>query len=305
MRVVTPLGCRRFFGQFLEGQHWCRDHMTQSVDKQIGAVPAIEAKLHLFQVGSEMLGADAVPRSSNPTLEQRESGFHGVGVNVAHDVYARTVVNLFVVGSLCFAHRGFVGRCVVSENDFHILTDILADVSGERSSFRIVRVEEPEIAVALADTDNHFLVVEFSDLSLVAIPATDVGHVHLDFAVEHGLVGLRHCVPDTMAEIPRCFVASDSERTLNLAGRNSLFRFAEQERCDKPLDEREMRVVEYRASSDGKLIVAVFAVEQLLLCFQFNRWSLTADALRAFRPAETGQELAALVVGTERSMYIH
>lgn len=279
--------------------------MTQGIDKQIRAVSAIEAELHFFEVGREMLCADAVPRSSNPALEQREGRLNGVGVDVAHDVHAGTVINFFVIRPLSLAHRGFVRGCVVGENDFHILTDILADVSGERSAFRIVRVEEAEIAVALADADNHFLVVEFSDLPLVAIPAADIGHVHLDFAVEHGLVGLRHCVPDTVAEIPRRLVASDSERALNLAGRNSLFRFAEEECCDKPLDEREMRIVEYRASSDGKLVVAVFAVEQLLLGLQFNRWSLATDALWAFRPAETGQELAALIVSTERSMYIH
>src|SRR6266478_7685193 len=129
--------------------------MMQSINEQIGPLPAIEAELHLFQVGWEMLGANPVPCAHDAALEQREGRFHGVGVNVSHDVYAGTVVNLFVVLPVGFPHGGIVCRGIISENDFHILRDILADILCERSALRISGMEEAKIAVALADADDY------------------------------------------------------------------------------------------------------------------------------------------------------
>src|SRR5579859_3007629 len=106
--------------------------MTQSVQEQIRAVPAIETEFHLFQVGSEMLGTDSVPRSRDTALEKRESGFNCIRVNVAHDVHAGTVRDFLMSASaLCLAHGSIVRGCVISENHFHIFGDILADVLGE------------------------------------------------------------------------------------------------------------------------------------------------------------------------------
>src|SRR5260370_41859865 len=90
--------------------------MTQSINEQIGTLPAIESELHSFEVGRKMFGANSVPRSHDATFEKREGGFDGGGVNVSHDVHAGTVVNLFVARrlwlpareTLCW--RGFSGQ---------------------------------------------------------------------------------------------------------------------------------------------------------------------------------------------------
>lgn len=55
--------------------------MTQGVQEQVRAVPAIEPESHLVQVGQKMFGADLVPRSHDAALEQRESGFDRVRRN--------------------------------------------------------------------------------------------------------------------------------------------------------------------------------------------------------------------------------
>src|SRR5579863_10320871 len=127
--------------------------MTQGIQEQIGALPAIEAKLHLFQIGSQMLGAQSVPRAHDAALEQREGGFDGIGVNVSHDIAPCCVIDGLVILASSFPHGGNVCDVVIGENDFYIFTDILADIFCKSARLCVVRVEEAEIAVALADSN--------------------------------------------------------------------------------------------------------------------------------------------------------
>jgi len=203
-----------------------------------------------------MLRRNFVPRSHDAALEQRESGFDGIGVNVAHDVTSRAVIDGLVILASGFPHGGDVRNVVIGENDFHIFADILADVLCERARLCIVRVEEPEIAVALADADDHFLVIILGDVAFAAHLAANIGSVHFYFAVEHRLIGLRHCVSDAVAEMPCGLVTANSERALNLAGGNSFLRFAEQVSSGEPLFKRKMSVVENRPGKNGELIAA-------------------------------------------------
>ncbi len=278
--------------------------MTQGVNEQIGALPAIEPELHLFQVGRKMFGANPVPRPHDSALEKRESGFDCIGMNVSHDVDAGTVVNLLVVLPSRPAHGRIIRGCVIGEDNFHILGDVLADVLSERAAFGVSGVEEAEIAIALADADHHFFVVVLCDMAFAAIDAADVGNIHLNFPVQHRFIGLRHGVPDAMAEIP-CGLVAHSDRALNLASRHPLLRFAEQVRSQEPLGEREMRVIENRAGCNGKLIVTILAVEELLIGVEFDHWAFAAQALRAFGEAETNQKLAALIFSAKQGIYIN
>ncbi len=70
--------------------------MTQSVDKQIGILAAIEPESHFVQISREMLCGDAMPRSDDAALEQRERGFNGVRMNLAVNVNLRFVLNRLV-----------------------------------------------------------------------------------------------------------------------------------------------------------------------------------------------------------------
>src|SRR5208282_1717068 len=97
-------------GQLLKAQNRRSNHMAQRVDEQVGVLAAIESKLHLRQVGLQMLRADPVPSANDAALEQRERRFNGVGVN------APVNVNLCFVfdGLVAICKWGFFERCGVS-----------------------------------------------------------------------------------------------------------------------------------------------------------------------------------------------
>lgn len=280
--------------------------MAQRINEQIGVFPAIEAKFHLFEIDSEMLCAESMPRSHDAALEKRESRFDRVGMNVSHDVHAGTMIDFLVLTyPLGFAHCSIILRCIIRENDFHILGDILADVLSKRAAFGIAGMEEAEIAVAFANANNYFFVVHASDAAFSAIHATNIGSVHFHFAIEHRLIGLRHCVADTMAEIPSCLVGADSESALNLAGRNSFLRFTEKQRRGKPSREWQVRIIENGSRRNRELVVAIFAVEQMLFGFELNDGSLAAEAARSLWEAQASEQFSALGIRREHDVYVH
>lgn len=278
--------------------------MPKRINEQIGPFSAIEAEAHLFEVGREMLRGNLMPRSHDSALEKREGGFDGIGVQVSDGIDALAVSNLLVIFDTSFLNRRVIRGCIISENHLHILADILADVPCERAALRISGMEEAKIAVALADADDHFFVVHASDATFPFVYAADIGSVQFHFAVEHRLIGLGHGMADAMAEVPRRLVAH-SDRALNLASGHALLCFAEQVRGQKPLTKWQVGIVENRARSDGELIVAILAVEELLFGFQFDYWPFAAQALRAIGPAETDKQLAALIFGRKESVYIN
>lgn len=282
--------------------------MTQGVQKQVVILPAIESERHLIQVGRQMLRADFVPASCDAAFQERERRFDSVGVNVrsAPDVFFLPVVH-FLMTVAEFTDSLSVGRQFVGNDYIHVLGDVFLDVLLQRSNLGVLGVEEAQIAVALADADYDFLVC-----TLLAAPifpravqsSTDVGFVHLNRSIEHRLVSFFHGRTDAMAEIPRSFVA-DTERALNLAGRHSLFRFAEQERGEEPLVKRQVGVIENRSGGHSKLVVAFLAVVERLFGFQLDSGHLAARALRASGPAQTGEQLAALFICWEQGVYIN
>ncbi len=73
----------------MKGKDWCRNHMTQGIQEQIGIFPAIESERHFFAVGLEMLRVYFVPRTHDPALQERECGFDGIRVHVALRVGAQ------------------------------------------------------------------------------------------------------------------------------------------------------------------------------------------------------------------------
>src|SRR5437016_1456611 len=94
--------------KFFKSEHRRRNHMTQSVQKQIGVIPAIEAEGHLIQVGGEVFCADAMPRSDDAALQERECVFHGVRMNVAVNVDFSLVLDSLMLDG---RDSGF-GHCV-------------------------------------------------------------------------------------------------------------------------------------------------------------------------------------------------
>lgn len=213
--------------------------MTQGIQKQVGTLPSIEPKFHLLQIGGKVFRANLVPRSDHATLEERECGFDRVGVNVAFHVDVPAMADGLVLPSLAeFGSRAAILVEFVREKHIHIRAYVLLNESAERARLYVLSMEEPEFSPALPDADHYFLVFGASSRFAV-MESADIGFVHFDLARQHWTVGLHHGVPDTMAEVPRGFIA-DADSALNLTGRNSVPRLTEKQGRKEPRFKREM-----------------------------------------------------------------
>src|SRR5258708_14230383 len=102
--------------------------MTQSINEQIGTLPAIESELHFFEVGRKMFGANSVPRSHDATFEKREGEFDGVGVNVSMTYTPELWLIFLWLVLLAFRIAASFADASSVKIFFHILTDIFADI---------------------------------------------------------------------------------------------------------------------------------------------------------------------------------
>lgn len=278
--------------------------MTQGIEEQIGILPAVESEAHFFKISLQMLGAQFVPATTQTTLEQRESILDRVGVDISAHVIADSMLHGFMLEthSPCDAriHISFIG-----EQYFDILPEILAQEFLNRLGRDVLGVEQPKLAIALTDADYWTLFGAASTPIQSTTRAADVGFIHFDFPVEHWSLGLDHCSTDAVAQVPSRFVASDSERALNLASGYALLGLAEKHGSHEPFGEREMAIIEDRASGDSELVIAIFAVEQLLVSFKLYRVHLAARAARAFGPAQSDKQFAATIFGWKHGVNIN
>lgn len=273
--------------------------MTQGINEQVGLVATIESESHFFAVGLQMLGAHPMPTADDTALEKRERGFNGVRVDVAFGVDTELVPDGLVPSVFPKMLSGAtVPKRIIGEQNVHVFADVLADVLFERAGLRVFGVKESQIAAALTDADDDFLVVVFCSASLPPIFATNKCFVHFDFAVEHGLIHFHHRVTDAVAEIPRRFVATESKRPLNLTGRHSLLRLAQKFGCQEPLRKWKMRIVEYGSDRHAKLILAIGAFKLALRKKARDCSALAARACHTFRPAKSCKELFAFLFCT-------
>src|SRR6266536_4345949 len=122
--------------------------MTQGVQEQIGVLPAIEAELHLIQIGRKMLRADLVPRSHDAPLQEAESALDCVGMNVRSEAY---IFLLCVIHGLMpiaqFAQSLWVGCQFIRHDHIHILRDIFLDISGQSSALCVLSMKESQLAI--------------------------------------------------------------------------------------------------------------------------------------------------------------
>jgi len=298
------LSCWRIRGEFLERECWRSDHMTQSVNEQIGVLAAIEAKGHFVQVGGEMLCGDAMPSSNDAAFEQRERRFDGVGMDVPVNVNLGLVLDGLV---LPLERRITQGRGVgiefICHDDIYIFANALSDILCQRSSLHILSMEEAEIATALPDANNDLLfAVSVSGFAVSSLACTDVSFIYFDSTVHQGPLYFFHGSTNAMAQVPRRFVRAfvqAPQGTLELMSAHAFLGFAEKMHSGKPGWQREMRVAENRTSEDGELIDASLAKVKFLCRRQFDSIGLAAWAANAFGPAEPFEQFAASVVGSE------
>lgn len=226
------------------------NHFGKRIAEKIRVFAVIESEAHFVKVSREMLRIHFMPRSNNAPLEQTESGFYGIGVNVSMSV-ASAVVNRAVLFLLNLSERPRVDSRFIGKNHFDITPDIRFDDCGNRFRLSVLRVNQPEVAVALTESDNHFL---DTSRTPAASLAAYVGFINLYRSAQlFDWLSFLHRFADAVTEIPRRIVAS-VKRALNLERRHSLFGFAHKEHGGEPLRQGQVRVMEYRARRDGELI---------------------------------------------------
>ena len=274
--------------------------MTQGVNEQIGAFPAVEAEGHFVQVGLQVFGADLVPRSDDPALQERECGFD----RVSRDASAVLIPSIFfgsVVNSFVFqvTNGPRISRKIVSDNYFNILADVLLDIPSESTGTGVTRVEESQIAIALPNADHNLLRFHGNLDTLPALATANVGFIHFYSTVKHGLVYFLHGSTDAMTEVPCRLVGAFVEApdcALELTGAHALLGFAEEQDGHKPERQCQMGIIENRAGSHGELIAA-FATGKLFTGVNPPHVAVfAARAFDAFGPSEPGQNLTAIFV---------
>lgn len=275
--------------------------MTQGVQEQRGRLPAVEAESHFVQIGREMFCTDTVPRPDYSALEQAKGGFNGVRVNVAINVDLRLMLDCFMLRGHCDAlDRRRIGIQFVGHDYVNICAHVLSDEVRQRAALYVSRMKETEIAATLTDAHYDLLVgISVSGFAVGVLFSADVGFIYFDRAIHHRTFYFLHGGPDAMAEIP-CRLVANSECALDLVRRHALACFTEEQRSEKPFLQGQMRVVEDRACCDAELIVAFFAIEQLLGGCQFTNCPFAAQTLDAIGPAQTHKQLPAFFIGIEQ-----
>jgi len=281
--------------------------MTQGIQEQIGILPAIEAEGHFVQVGREMLGADPMPGSDDATLQEGESILNGIGMHFTLNINLGFVLDSLMLSLRysCFGDCVGVNRMFIGNQNVHVLTDILSNVLRNRTLLNISCMEETKIAITLPDADDDLLcVVSESRFALASVQlAADIGFIHFDSTIEHGLICFFHCCTNAMAEIPGRFVRTlvqAPNRPLELMCAHSLFSFAKQQGSHEPFRQRQMGIMEDRASGNGELIIAFGAIEQLVAGNEPDNFlNMATWAFGTVRPAQSFKQFTALVVGRE------
>src|SRR5205814_4649863 len=134
------------------------------------------------------------------------------------------------------------------------------DVGGGCARRGISGMEETNIAAALPDANHDLLsrppVTWFA--LVTTLDTADIALVYFDCTCHWNAIGLSHGGSDSVAQIPRCFVAHTQD-ALHLIGTHSLARFAEQQCSDEPFAQGQMGIVENRVGRCAELVIALRA----------------------------------------------
>jgi len=260
----------------------------------------VKPKRHFVEVRRKMLCRYLMPRSDDPSFEQRKRRLDSVCRNVTLNVNTLAVVDGLVWDAKDSGsndrfriHARFVGH-----NHFYIAADVFLDVLRQCSRFHILSLEEPEIATPLLDAEYGNLGLFPGVDALPRLFAANVGLVHLYNAIQRPRINFLHRRTDTVTEIP-CRLVGNAQHPFKLVGAHSLAGLAEQVDAEEPLPEWQVGIIEDRSGSDGKLVAAFVAIELIALCHLRNLARFATGAHNLIRPAKCFKVFAALLFAAE------
>ena len=104
--------------------------MAKRIEEQRVGLAMVKSERHFVQVGREMLGANAMPRTNDAALEQRECGFDRVGRDhkaiFVPDIFFGFVIDVLPLGTLRYRKARIVEDGFVGHDNVHILANVLA-----------------------------------------------------------------------------------------------------------------------------------------------------------------------------------
>jgi hypothetical protein len=196
----------------------------------------------------------------------------------------------------------FVSRETVCDEHLNVRAHVLSDVLCQCSTLGIFGMEKTQITVPLAKADDNFFRIPSDLRSETFQLSANIGFVHLNSTVKHGLFYFLHGSTDAVTEIPCSLIGTFAlapNGALELQSAHSLFSFAEKQCSHKPDWQWQVGIIEDGPSQYGELINAGLAEEQFFCGCQFDSISLAAGTPYTFGPAEPLEQFAALFVGRE------
>jgi len=243
--------------EFFVFESFSLEHLHERIAEQKLVLSIVETEGHLLQVGGEMLDGDFMPRSYNAALEETEGRLDCIRADrqpaFVTDVFFFAVVHSLVLAAI-LGEVEIVELGFVRHDDIHGRIDVARDNLVDLLLIQILGMNEVQAPAALSDADDRRVLLP---LVFVLCVTTDVHLINFDRARQLVLCFF-HCLADAMAQIPRGLVG-DSEHSLDLIRAHSLARFRKQVDNEKPLSQRQMRVMEDGSNRHRKLVAAGIA----------------------------------------------
>jgi hypothetical protein len=263
-------------------------------------------------VPREMFVAHAMKRAEQAALEQAENIFNVIGRVRALPVGEAVIDRDVLSGEAVFQRKRVSGMFARIDLRYP-RADVLFQSGLNRTARCIRNVNQSHAPAALQHAKHYGLfLARLPPVAFANRPGADIGFVNFGHSAQ--LVAIfHHCAADTVCQMPRRAVALESQVTLHLHRRNSLFRMDDQRDGHEPRFQRQFCVGKYRAYQRGKLLVA-FLFQALKQTAHGARFSSrvesgdanasTVDAARAVRPTRVNQEFVAGVFVWQGLYYV-
>ena len=249
-----------------------------------------------------MFSGQLVVRPHNGTFKQAPYAFYAVGVNVSAYPFFCRMIDRFMAGvgisyspvvPILIRINRLARRVSRFRNKFTKLKSIAV-----RNDF------QSDFSAALNRSNNCSLVVSMATSPLTAKASADERLINLNDSLQLFCGHLAHRGADTVAKKPSGLVC-DSQRSLDLARRNTLFRFNHEIDRQKPFPKRQVCVVKNRVARYRELVSANVAVVLAAFRKDGHAFPFAARTLHAIRPAQIVQISTALFVAAESLNKVH
>jgi hypothetical protein len=193
---------------------------------------------------------------NNRPLQETPDAFDGVGVDFTPDVFVLGVVDGLMAGVM--VSNASIGRPFISKDSYRFRGNVLQGDFMQSFPGSVSGNLEYDFPIPLNNSDNKCLVTFVASPLPFGFP-TYKGFVHFDNTAKKHLSfsvsGLVHSGPDSVTEIPSCFVG-DIQFSFKLVGRDAFLRLNHGVDSQKPLPQWQMSVLKHAVNCDRELVTA-------------------------------------------------